>query len=105
MLCVVSLKVSAQNDQRILLLSGAMDPTPNLENFISEQSLTTNEIFDGYYYRFIQFNTIPDSKQKVKIAATGIKLLDYIPHNTFNAFNKFLSIVTGMAAMKVLCGI
>ena len=84
-LIVVSSHLIAQSDYRILLRSGALIPVPNLEKFISEQSPATTDIMDGYYYRFIQFNTIPNTAQKAIIASVGIKLLDYIPRNTFMA--------------------
>ena len=85
LLSFLASNLTAQNDYRILLRSGKLSPPPNLENFISEQFPSNAEIFNGYYYRFIQFNTIPNSKQKKLIASTGIKLLDYIPRNTFMA--------------------
>ncbi len=84
-LFVLPLQLLAQNDNRILLHSGALTPSANLEDFIKEQSPSANEIFNGYYYRFIQFTSIPNMHQKEVISSVGIKLLDYIPHNTYMA--------------------
>ncbi len=94
--CACVVQVSGQNDYRLLLHSGTLLPAPNLENFINEKNPSTDEIVNGYYYRFIQFYTIPDGAQKELIAASGIKLLNYIPKNTFMA-----AIPTGIDKSKL----
>ncbi|HKR05777.1 MAG TPA: S8 family serine peptidase [Bacteroidia bacterium] len=76
---------NAQQDNRIMFHSGAALPAANLEQFISSGQPGTAEVFEGYYYRFIQFNSIPTDVQKNAVSQSGILLLDYIPHNTFMA--------------------
>ena len=87
LLILVSLyfKANAQQDNRILLHSGAWLPAANLETFISSNQPVSSETFNGYYYRFIQFNSTPNEEQKILIKQSGIILLEYIPHNTFMA--------------------
>ncbi|MEO5569931.1 MAG: S8 family serine peptidase [Bacteroidia bacterium] len=75
----------AQQDYRIMLHSGANLPASNLEEFITSAQPATDEIFDGYFYRFVQFNVVPNDGRKNVIAQDGIILLNYIPHNTFMA--------------------
>lgn len=70
-------------DYRLLLQSGTVQPVANLSEFIEEASPT--DIFNGYYYRFLQFKNIPTQEEKNTLTASGIKLLDYIPKNTFVA--------------------
>ncbi len=79
----ISFNAFAQQDYRIMLHSGATLPESNLEQFISSGKPSANEVFEGYYYRFIQFNSIPTETQKNSFSQGGIILLDYIPHNTF----------------------
>ena len=76
--------VSAQN-YSIMFQSGAQIPEANLKNFISDAAPAAEEIFNGYYYRFIQFNNIPDEAQKNTIEGSGIILLQYMPHKAFLA--------------------
>ena len=40
-------------------------------------------IFDGKYYRFMQFSVLPSTKQKQKMEKLGVHFLEYIPNNTF----------------------
>src|SRR5215210_3244983 len=82
---IICLRANAQQDFRIMLHSGASLPAANLEQFINNGQPSPGEIFEGYYYRFIQFNSIPTEVQKNTVSQSGIILLDYIPHNTFMA--------------------
>ncbi len=56
-------------------------------NFDLAKSLEpqSNEVFNGYYYRYVQFMNIPTSEQKVQMESLGIKLMLYLPNNTFMA--------------------
>ncbi len=72
-------------DYRMMFQSGTAQPTPNLEQFIAEPAVGVSEIFNGYYYRYLQFNTLPTQEQKNNIAQSGIILLDYMPRNAFMA--------------------
>lgn len=56
-------------------------------NFAQVKSLQPNksEVFQGNYYRYIQFVELPSKEQKEKLAAGGVKILMYLPDNTFVA--------------------
>src|SRR6185436_4556403 len=95
---ILFIAANGQQDYRIMLHSGATLPPANLEQVINNHQPSSEEIFDGYYYRFIQFNSIPANDQKNTMLQSGIILLDYVPHNTFMAaipvtynYNKLLS--------------
>jgi hypothetical protein len=47
--------------------------------------LRQSEIFEGTYFRIIQFDQLPTSEQRRVMAINGIELLDYIPHFGFFA--------------------
>lgn len=81
LLCIVSSGYAQKN--AILLHSGTMQPSPNLEEFI--QLPSPNDVVNGYYYRLLQFNAIPNAQQKSSLKSDGVILLDYIPQNTFMA--------------------
>ena len=83
MLCVIAINVNAQNNSRLLLQSGAMQTTVNVESFISESAVARQDIFNGYYYRVIQFNSIPTETEKAFIMQSGLMLMDYIPNNSY----------------------
>jgi PKD repeat protein len=75
----------AQSSNRIMLQSGAVEPEANLESFIASPLPSAQEQVDGFYFRFIQFNSVPSQEQKQKISSYGIMLADYIPYKTFMA--------------------
>ena len=83
--CFCNLTIQAQHDYRLLLQSGMMMPSANVESFINAAPVNRNELFNGYYYRLIQFNDIPVQADKEKISRSGILLLNYVPSNTFIA--------------------
>lgn len=78
---IFSNPLSAQQDYRIKLQSGAIQPSSNLEQFLL--SPKAKDVYNGYYYRFIQFESLPNVAQKELIKKSGLLLLDYIPSNTF----------------------
>ena len=83
LLCLANLSAIAQNDYRVSLQSGSMKPSANVESFINESVIGQDDIFNGYYYRLIQFNSIPDEAAKKMISSSGLVLMDYIPANTY----------------------
>jgi Subtilase family/Secretion system C-terminal sorting domain len=54
------------------------NPTSNPEQFASA-------IYNGKYYVWLHFATIPTDNQKQILTKTGINFLDYLPDNTFIA--------------------
>jgi len=69
------------SNPEILLKSGSF--IPNNEFILEDFSTNSPSIFDGKYYRFMQFSVLPSTKQKQKIEKLGIHFLEYIPNNTF----------------------
>jgi PKD repeat protein/subtilisin family serine protease len=80
---VVAGFAQSQSSKKVLLKSGEkLLPQSTPDDFLRfEQS----ELVAGKYYRFIQFNQLPDASQKRELLAKGIELLDYIPHQTYIA--------------------
>ncbi len=76
----------AQNERKydLLLSSGVVVPETNFSTAKSSQP-QTNELFNGVYYRYIQFNDIPSTEQKTQMKNLGIELMLYLPSNTFMA--------------------
>lgn len=85
---ILSLLITAgawAQDLRLMFQNGAVKPQSNLESFITNGSPSATEVHNGYYYRFIQFSSIPTTAQKSSIQQSGIILLQYMPHNAFMA--------------------
>ena len=89
-ICIVSTSSMAfsqkfQGNYDVLLKSGRITFTDNIEDFINQSNLTTFEQKESHFYRFIQFNDIPTETQLDQIANSGLRLLEYIPHKTYIA--------------------
>lgn len=65
------------------LRSGTIVPSANVEQFAND--IAPNDVFNGYYYRYLQFANIPNQSQRERILSTGIQLLQYLPDNAFMA--------------------
>src|SRR5690349_16589281 len=82
-LFLLPLTLLAQND--LLLKSGALTPQQNItqENLtVLNRNLTRTA---GKSLVIIQFNQLPREEEKKVLAANGIELLDYVPHNAYTA--------------------
>jgi PKD repeat protein len=80
--CIILQTGSAQQ-YPLLLHSGTVQTSNNLEQFISEGISQKEEIFNGFYYRIIQFNAIPTTAQKAEMKNAGLILLNYFPEKAF----------------------
>lgn len=74
---------NAQSESKVFFQSGTVDVTENIAEFINAQQ-PKNEM-NGYYYRFIQFKSLPTAPQREVLRHNGLLLMDYIPNNTFMA--------------------
>ena len=88
--CIVSTSSMAFGQKNhgnydVLLKSGTITFTNNIENFINQPNLTVFEAKESHFYRFIQFDEVPTEAELEQIANRGIKLLEYIPHKTYVA--------------------
>lgn len=74
----------AQNDgqYKLLLSSGVVSPQANFEQAIAVKP-ASGELFNGNYYRYIQFYNLPTEEQKLQLANKGITILLYLPTNTY----------------------
>lgn len=77
--------VAQKNEQYDLMLSNGAISLPANFDRLNSQTLSQGEIFNGNYYRYIQFYGIPSTEQKKQLIAKGIDLLLYLPTNTFIA--------------------
>ncbi|MEZ4826820.1 MAG: PKD domain-containing protein [Bacteroidia bacterium] len=68
----------------VLFKSGTVTFPQNLEKFISSPN-DRNHKLNGFFYRYIQFYEIPGNEAKKHIENNGIRLIAYIPHNTWLA--------------------
>ncbi|MBK9639160.1 MAG: hypothetical protein IPO63_15700 [Bacteroidetes bacterium] len=69
----------AQQNTSIYLQSGTVQPTSNLSEFIAEAS--PSDVFNGYYYRFLQFNSLPGIAEQNAMRQSGLVIMDYVPKN------------------------
>ena len=76
---------NSANKYDLLLKSGTVTTTSNLEQFIAEPNIQAGEVFGGNFFRIIQFNAIPTNQQKEALAAAGIQLTSYLPNLAFQA--------------------
>ncbi|MBL7920371.1 MAG: S8 family serine peptidase [Bacteroidia bacterium] len=77
-------KAQQQRSYELLLSSGTVELASNF-NQVKSQQWQANELFNGSYYRYIQFYDIPSTEQKKQMAEKGIDLLLYLPTNTYIA--------------------
>ncbi len=57
----------------------------NVNSLKDISDIDKNEIFEGRFYRFMQFIELPTTKQIKELNRLRINLLEYIPHNTYVA--------------------
>lgn len=86
-LCVPTFAQNGKYDGNydVLLKSGTERFEVNLNDFIQNPNVTSIETINGYFYRFLQFKTIPNQSTLQKIEASGVILFDYVPHKTYIA--------------------
>lgn|GEM_PF-420153 len=69
----------------VLFASGKRTFEANLSDFLANPQLDAGDYFNGYAYMYLQFEDIPTQAQRDRIDATGILLLEYIPHKVYIA--------------------
>ncbi|MBL0257102.1 MAG: hypothetical protein IPQ03_06055 [Bacteroidetes bacterium] len=70
------------NPSQLLLKSGIISTSNDFEKKVL-QTISSAELFQGRYYRIVQFNSIPTSAEKMAIESSGIRILNYIPNRAF----------------------
>ena len=82
-ICCCITSATAQTERKAYFQSGTVDVTENITDFIN--ALQPKSEMNGYYYRFIQFKSLPTATQREVLRSNGLLLMDYIPNNTFMA--------------------
>lgn len=92
----------SQTDNRysLMLSSGTINPPANV-SLLKSQQIQQEEIYNGNYYRFIQFSSLPTASQKNELAVKGIDLLMYLPQNTYIASIKKGSDLSDLSSYNV----
>jgi len=72
-----------------LFKTGVIVPEANTEVFLSSWSSSNESLFDGQFFKVIQFYEIPSGDVKNLLREAGVTLLGYLPRNAyFAAFNQ-----------------
>ncbi len=74
----------AQTSNTVLLKSRSIQTANDFSLHIND-AVSTTDIYQGYYYRLIQFNEILSVQQRQSIEGMGVRLLSYIPNKAFYA--------------------
>ncbi len=76
------LALSAQNQTAkydLQLEYGNVNVPENLDGFIASFAIENEDVYDGYYFKFVQFYEIPSSSVRNNMKSSGIKFLGFIP--------------------------
>ena len=74
-----------QKNYDLNLKSGKKTLPENAQAFVLQPDFEASEKVEGKYYRYLQFYKLPSQPLREKIEASGLHLLDYLPHNTYIA--------------------
>ncbi len=72
----------AGSSNNILLKSGSIQTQADFDQKKNEVPAMA-EIFNGYYYRMLQFQNMPSRQQRTALELSGINFLGYVPNKTF----------------------
>lgn len=78
---LISGALQAQQSYPLHLQSGTIQTEANLSAFIAAAS--PQDVFDGYYFRFVQFESMPLQAQRMQMEQEGLHFLAYLPVNTY----------------------
>jgi len=65
--------------------TGTVVPEANTEAFLSSFSVSSETLYNGQFFKIIQFYEIPDQMTKMALNDAGVNLLDYLPQNAYFA--------------------
>lgn len=94
-----------QNPYHLQLRSGEYAFPDNALTALGNQTLDPNEVFQGHFFRVIQFHTVPGEAEKASLKTAGVNLLDYLPHRAYLAAieqNTNLGQLQGMGIRGIL---
>ncbi len=75
----------AQNNKAVLLHNGTTYFPENVRDYASQATIGSQEMIGGHYYRMLQFKELPKKAAIAALEQQGVRLLEYIPHNTYVA--------------------
>jgi hypothetical protein len=75
--------IFAQNDYVLYLQSGNIQMPENAKNRELKKEFNNKELWEGNYYRYLQFDKILSETEKENIAKLGVKLHLYYPQYTW----------------------
>ncbi|MDX2247534.1 MAG: S8 family serine peptidase [Bacteroidia bacterium] len=85
-LCVflpLTVAVAQGSRYEVLLKSGKTIFPENLSGFLQNPSIRPEEAVQNQFFRLVQFYQVPDQVDKEQFLATGARIIDYLPRNTF----------------------
>jgi PKD repeat protein len=74
-----------QRDYMLHLDQGDIELKENAKAFFAKNNIPDQDYVSGYCYRYIQFFETPNSATRAAVEATGVRLLEYLPSQTYIA--------------------
>lgn len=90
---------SQHKDFKLYMKSGAAELPANFQEFLASPSAADH--YNDRYYRLVQFYSIPTSTEKKQLEQAGVKLLHYIPSNTYFASISAVTDLSQLAGFKI----
>ena len=72
-----------QTNYDVLFHTGTAELPENFKSNQDQLSFSTEEVFDGYYNRLVQFYANPNQAERQVMENMGLHFLDYVPHFTY----------------------
>lgn len=76
---------NASTDYHLILQNEERWIPENFDDFLKNDDVQSNEIFDGKYHRILQFFQIPTNREKAALENLGIEFLNYFPNKAYIA--------------------
>ncbi|MEO1624679.1 MAG: S8 family serine peptidase [Bacteroidota bacterium] len=84
LLLCCSVPLFAQNST-LQLQEGSVPLPQNVESFIEGPNLPAQQMVQGHYYRLLHFDRMPNKAERNRLLLSGVRLLEYLPHDTYLA--------------------
>jgi len=85
-LAIATLPAQPQaNDYALYFKAGTVVPEANTEAFLSSYSSANETLFEGQFFKIIQFYEVPSGELKNTLKEAGVTLLTYLPKNSYFA--------------------